>query len=454
MTASKIVAVLLAILSLASAHEGCCKHKLAAQIAEEFIVDPNDTTPPNVFEGVQRLIPDPNAVKPDNWDEEDDGPWEPGLIVNPDFAWQPRMMRNPNYIPKVDFWIKLAGDVNEAVPWVTLGVILVAALNIVPLPLDRLRHELSGGGPFSFLKAGLIGLATPLCSCGSLPIAASLVANGVPLSSAVAFLTASQSAGLDSAAITWGLLGPTAALSRLIGALALAVAAGAAIPSNKSKRAKAMAPKPQSESSTSNPMIRLATVLVETATDIFPLVLLGLAVSAAVVHYLPMLTTPFNTMQSQKQIGPLLLRLGVLISALPLQLCEHTTATLAAGIRKAGGSPGLAFAFLLMAPATNLPSLFLLMQHDRSFAVARVALALVGTACAFSYVIDVAGIDMLVEKEIGGKMTTLPSWYVALSPWLAGFLVIAGLIGKCTATYKQKQQCVCPIGPDSGKKCD
>jgi hypothetical protein len=34
----------------------------------------------------------------------------------------------------------------------------------------------------------------------------------------------------------------------------------------------------------------------------------------------------------------------------------------AAAIQKAGGPPGLAFAFLLVAPATNLPSLVLLLK--------------------------------------------------------------------------------------------
>jgi hypothetical protein len=202
----RILLVLLAILSLVSSHESCCKHKLEASQEAEFIVDPTDTTPPSEFEGVRRLIPNPNAVKPDDWDDEDDGPRKPGLIDNPDYNWQQRMIENPDYVPLASFWKKLQGEVNEAIPWVTLGVLLVAALSVVPLPLDMLRRELSGGGPFSLLKAGLIGLATPLCSCGSLPIAAGFVANGVPLASAVAFLTASQSAGLDSAFITYGLL--------------------------------------------------------------------------------------------------------------------------------------------------------------------------------------------------------------------------------------------------------
>ena len=53
-------------------------------------------------------------------------------------------------------------------------------------------------------------------------------------------------------------------------------------------------------------------------------------------------------------------RLAVLGAALPLQLCEHTTVTAAAAIQRAGGSAGLAFAFLLSAPATNFPSCLLL----------------------------------------------------------------------------------------------
>ena len=48
-----------------------------------------------------------------------------------------------------------------------------------------------------------------------------------------------------------------------------------------------------------------------------------------------------------------LTRLATLAATIPLQLCEHATVTLAAGVQKGGGSAGLAFAFLLAAPATN-----------------------------------------------------------------------------------------------------
>ena len=50
-------------------------------------------------------------------------------------------------------------------------------------------------------KAAAVGLATPLCSCGAIPIAVGLHAAGASLPAVVAFLTASQGAGLDSAMI-------------------------------------------------------------------------------------------------------------------------------------------------------------------------------------------------------------------------------------------------------------
>jgi hypothetical protein len=174
--------------------------------------------------------------------------------------------------------------------------------------------------------------------------------------------------------------------------------------------------------------------------------------------------------------GELATRLLVLASALPLQLCEHpavsltrpkpkpnplpqpppptptrcehSTVTYAALIQRAGGAPGLAFAFLLSAPATNLPSLLLLLRagaqagvqgqgrHGRasvgraSGTVAlRVAAALTATALALSYAVDALGVDLLVEKEAegGADMLELPGWHVLASPWVAAALAAAAL---------------------------
>ena len=423
---------------------------------KEFIEDENDA-PPEVHNGKARLIPDPNSSKPDYWDDDDDGPWEADLVPNPDYDWKPRMIRNPNYVPPPGYASKLGDEVLEALPWVTLGVLLVAALAIVPLPLDALRSHLGGNGPFAACKAAFIGLATPLCSCGSLPIAAGFVEAGLPLSSVVAFLTASQSAGLDSAAITFGLLGPMAAICRLVGALILAIAAGTVLKSSndtssvKKEAGASNGQKASSSTSLTSVVSKFIAELIDTASEIIPLVVIGLGISTAAVHFVPMLTAPFDVMKDHEIVGKLLIRLGVLASALPLQLCEHTTAALAAGIQKAGGSSGLAFAFLLSAPAINIPSLLLLARTSGTasrLAAIKVAAALSGTALVLSYVVDFIGVDLLVVKEaesdVGG-MAALPSWFVTASPWIAGSLLAGGIVRKLMLkSSKKTDDCACP----------
>merc|ERR1712129_247693 len=44
-------------------------------------------------------IPDHEAKKPEDWDDEEDGEWEPQMIPNPDYKgpWKHPMIANPEY---------------------------------------------------------------------------------------------------------------------------------------------------------------------------------------------------------------------------------------------------------------------------------------------------------------------------------------------------------------------
>merc|ERR1719431_2398684 len=48
-----------------------------------------------------KTIKDPDATKPEDWDDEMDGEWEPPMIDNPDFKgeWKARQIDNPEYNP-------------------------------------------------------------------------------------------------------------------------------------------------------------------------------------------------------------------------------------------------------------------------------------------------------------------------------------------------------------------
>jgi len=63
----------------------------------EKIDDPEDLKPEDWDQ--PEHISDPDARKPDDWDEEMDGEWEPPMIDNPDYKgdWKPKQIPNPAY---------------------------------------------------------------------------------------------------------------------------------------------------------------------------------------------------------------------------------------------------------------------------------------------------------------------------------------------------------------------
>eukprot|EP00993_Chasmostoma_nieuportense_P000920 NODE_1845_length_1359_cov_114.056818_g1753_i0.p1 GENE.NODE_1845_length_1359_cov_114.056818_g1753_i0~~NODE_1845_length_1359_cov_114.056818_g1753_i0.p1 ORF type:complete len:415 (+),score=95.86 NODE_1845_length_1359_cov_114.056818_g1753_i0:57-1247(+) len=62
------------------------------------IADPNDKKPSD-YDSIPSQIPDPDADKPEEWDDELDGEWEAPMVPNPEFKgeWTPKMIPNPAY---------------------------------------------------------------------------------------------------------------------------------------------------------------------------------------------------------------------------------------------------------------------------------------------------------------------------------------------------------------------
>nr|CCA20512.1 calreticulin precursor putative [Albugo laibachii Nc14] len=72
--------------------------KPADWVDETEIVDPGDAKPDN-WDDIPATIPDKDATIPDDWDEEEDGEWQPPQIDNPEYKgeWKPKMIKNPAY---------------------------------------------------------------------------------------------------------------------------------------------------------------------------------------------------------------------------------------------------------------------------------------------------------------------------------------------------------------------
>lgn len=71
--------------------------------APQFIPNPNDVKPEDWLDDEPDTVPDPKAVKPADWNDEEDGEWLAPIIENPKCEehgcgeWQPTKMRNPAY---------------------------------------------------------------------------------------------------------------------------------------------------------------------------------------------------------------------------------------------------------------------------------------------------------------------------------------------------------------------
>ncbi|XP_002735033.1 calnexin-like [Saccoglossus kowalevskii] len=66
------------------------------------IADPDAVKPDGWLDDEEELIDDPDAEKPEDWDDDIDGEWEPPQIENPACVpgcgvWEPPMINNPNY---------------------------------------------------------------------------------------------------------------------------------------------------------------------------------------------------------------------------------------------------------------------------------------------------------------------------------------------------------------------
>lgn len=110
--------------------------------------------------------------------------------------------------------------------WFTLLGVVVAAL-IKTYQLDRRVSALVvRAGPWSVLVATAIGMLSPLCACGILPIVIPMALSGVPLPPLLALLATSPTMDPTSFVLTWGGLGPQFAWWKLGGSAFLGLACG------------------------------------------------------------------------------------------------------------------------------------------------------------------------------------------------------------------------------------
>lgn len=121
-------------------------------------------------------------------------------------------------IASLDIWV-------ESAPYILFGLAMAGLLKAF-LPDDLVIRHLGKGNAASVIKAALLGVPLPLCSCGVIPAAAGLRKSGASRGATVSFLISTPETGVDSIAITYALLDPIMTVIRPVAAFITAVFAG------------------------------------------------------------------------------------------------------------------------------------------------------------------------------------------------------------------------------------
>jgi len=109
-----------------------------------------------------------------------------------------------------------------------LSVLLVGLIKGYKLDL-KIRDFIVRSGSYAIPVAVLIGMVSPLCACGILPVFITLAMVGTPLAPLMALLVTSPIMGPDAFLLTWSGLGADWAVYKLIGAAVLGLGSGFSI---------------------------------------------------------------------------------------------------------------------------------------------------------------------------------------------------------------------------------
>lgn len=258
----------------------------------------------------------------------------------------------------MEFVYSLINMLAEMAPYLLLGF-LIAGILYAFVPSGFYRKHLSRPGAWSVIKAALIGVPLPLCSCGVLPTAVSLRRNGASRGASTSFLIATPQTGLDSIAATYSLLGPAFAIIRPVAALVTAFVGGIIV--NHEEKGCNTDPftevdtidAPSSDSFWGKIKDAFRYGFVDMIQNIGRWLVIGLIIAAAITVFVP---DGFFTFFAGY---PLLSMIAVVIVAVPMYVCSTGSIPIALSLMLKGLSPGAAFVLLMAGPAANFASIII-----------------------------------------------------------------------------------------------
>jgi len=323
-------------------------------------------------------------------------------------------------------------------PYLLLGMFIAGILHAF-LGEHFVGRHLGSGGFKSILKATLFGIPLPLCSCGVIPVAASLKKEGASKSAVLSFLVSTPTTGVDSILATYSLMGPLFALFRPLAAFVSGIVIGGFNrlfhPEEKKVGGHPHPPLPS--------RFKVKEVFrygfMELAEDIGKWLLVGVVAGGILTVVIPQeLLTGYLSY-------PFLHFLVILALAIPLYVCATGSIPIAAALIGKGFSPGAALIFLIAGPATNTVTLSFVYSKlgRRAFAIYLTSIVFVSMLSGWMF--------NLLWQNLGGDLEfisprgmPLPPFLTVLAGGVLFLLVLRGFFQTRKETGGMKYQLMVP----------
>ncbi|MGB1248109.1 MAG: SO_0444 family Cu/Zn efflux transporter [Chitinophagales bacterium] len=261
-----------------------------------------------------------------------------------------------------DFFNNLWQLTIEMAPWLLLGFFF-AGLQKAFFPQQKVQQYIGENDWKSVLKATLMGIPLPLCSCGVIPTGISLHKNGASKGATNGFFIATPQTGVDSIFATYALLGLPFAIIRPIIALITGFFGG--ILTNFTTKDELAETNKITDvdcqddcCDTPVKKSKLKTIFrygfITMVEDLAKWLVIGLVLAA-------LITTLIPDNFFQEYIGNQWIELLIVLAiSIPLYVCATGSIPIAASLLLKGISPGAALLFLMAGPATNIATITVL----------------------------------------------------------------------------------------------
>ena len=301
----------------------------------------------------------------------------------------------------------------ELAPWLLFGALLAALLHVL-LPRNLIRRQLSGYG--GAVKAVVLGVPLPLCSCGVIPAGIGLKRTGASNGSAMGFLISTPQTGVDSILVSATFLGWPFALFKVAAAAVTGIAGGWWVEGMKDDGAPVEDEAPPEEAGVESGGHGIGGTVVPKITEmidhggellqsIWRWVAVGILVSAAIEVMLPQ-----QAWLDLAALGTFGAAAAALVISLPLYVCATASVPIAAALVANGLPLGAALVFLMAGPATNVATVGAVYRgFGRKVTAVYLTTVIVGSL----------GFAVLFETLIGGGALQLGPAHEHGAPWWA-----------------------------------